>query len=78
MSRLPTVSGKEMIKFLCNKRGFRLDRQRGSHAIVKGMIGGKEVAIPVPLYDEISIGVRKDIIACAGMSEEEFIREFRR
>ena len=67
-----------MIKFLCNNYGFRIDRQRGSHAILKGFVNGKEIAVPVPIHTELSLGVRKDIIARVGISEEEFIKGFRR
>ncbi|WP_231855748.1 type II toxin-antitoxin system HicA family toxin [Thermococcus peptonophilus] len=34
MSRLPRLSGEEVVKVLTSKFGFRVSRQRGSHVVL--------------------------------------------
>lgn len=70
MSRLPVLSGKELIKIL-QKAGFEIRRQKGSHVIlVRESI--KKAAV-VPLHNEIDKGTLIEIIRQAGMTREEFL-----
>lgn len=70
MSKLPVLSGKELIKIL-QKAGFEIRRQKGSHVIlVKESI---KKAVVVPLHSEIDKGTLIEIIRQAGMTREEFM-----
>lgn len=68
MPRLRTISGKLCIKILCNKFGFVLVRQKGSHIILrKGLVG-----VVVPNHKELKIGTLKGILEMAKITEDEF------
>lgn len=60
-----------MIKYL-SKKGFRVGRQRGSHVVLKST----DRMVTVPLHDELDRGTLKAILEQAGISREEFIKEF--
>ncbi len=71
MSRLPVISGKELVKIL-QKEGFEAKRQKGSHVIlVKESV---KKAVVVPLHSEIDKGTLIEIIRQAGMTREEFFQ----
>ena len=69
MSRLPRLSGKEVIKIL-SKVGFIIARQRGSHVIMKKLIENKEIALVVPNHKEIDTGTLIEIIRQARMKRD--------
>ena len=52
MSRLPAVSGKDLIKILTKRFGFRVLRQRGSHVTLTD----DSSFITVPLHPELDKG----------------------
>jgi len=70
MSKLPVVSGLEVIKALVSF-GWVADRQRGDHVILER--SGRR-SIPVPLYPEISKKLLRKIIKESGIDRKEFIR----
>jgi len=73
MSQLKKISGKGCLKILCNKFGFRIIRQKGSHASLKKETpDGKGVGTVVPMHNELKIGTLKNILKLAKISEEEF------
>ena len=75
MSQLRKVSGKECVKILCNKFGFQLLRQRGSHVILKKeMPGGKHIGTVIPIHDQLKIGTLKGILQQVNIDEEEFTK----
>ncbi len=67
--KLPTVSGKETIKAL-SKIGYYIRNQKGSHVHLRHAI---RRPLTVPLHPLIAKGTLKEIIKCAGLTEEEFI-----
>ncbi len=72
--QLRNVSGKECLKILCNRFGFRVVRQRGSHIVLaKETLTGK-VGTVVPNHPELKRGTLKGILKLANISEEEFER----
>ena len=72
MSKLPRLSGKEVIKAL-SKTGFNVIRQKGSHVImVKESDEGKIVTV-VPLHKEVDRGTLLEIIRQAKLKRDEFI-----
>jgi predicted RNA binding protein YcfA (HicA-like mRNA interferase family) len=72
MSKLPIISGREMIKYLM-KKGFVVSRQKGSHVVLKSQDGRR---VTVPLHEELDRGTLLEILAEAGISKEEFLREW--
>ena len=72
--QLRKVSGKECVKILCNKFGFQIVRQRGSHVLIKKETNLGKVGTVVPQHKEIKIGTLKAILKQAKISEEEFTR----
>lgn len=70
MSALPVVSGREVVKAL-GKIGYALDRQRGSHMILRQQISPHR-RVTVPDHKEVAKGTLRAIIRQAGLTVEEF------
>ena len=71
-SKLPRISGFELIKILSKRFGFRVLRQRGSHVTITN----DDKFITIPLHKELDIGTLKAILEDAGISREEFLRAY--
>jgi len=69
---LKKISGKDCVKILCNKFGFAIIRQSGSHVILKKENVFGKVGTVVPIHKELKIGTLKGILQLARVSEEEF------
>lgn len=72
MPVLRKISGKECVKILCNKFGFQIVRQRGSHVLIKKQTPEGKIGTVVPQHKEIKIGTLKSILEQAKVSENEF------
>lgn len=70
MSALPVVSGREVVKAL-EKIGYVLDRQRGSHMILRQPTPPHR-RVTVPDHKEVAKGTLRAIIRQAGLTVEEF------
>ena len=70
MSALPVVSGREVVKAL-GKIGYVLDRQRGSHMILRQQTPPYR-RLTVPDHQEVAKGTLRAIIRQAGLTVEEF------
>ena len=55
MTKLPVLSGKEVIKAL-SKAGYQPMRQRGDHVILVKFIEGRKKAVVVPYHKEVDKG----------------------
>ncbi|MDV3103082.1 type II toxin-antitoxin system HicA family toxin [Thermococcus waiotapuensis] len=53
MSRLPRLSGEDVVKVLVSKFVFEVSRQRGSHVILIKHVNGRKVGAVVPLHREL-------------------------
>ena len=73
MSKLKKISGKESVKILCNKFGFNIIRQRGSHVMLKKETSSGKIGTVVPMHKELKIGTLKSVLELAKIDEEEFI-----
>lgn len=71
MSRLPVVTGRELVKAL-HKIGYELDRQRGSHIVLRQTTFPHR-RIVVPNHDPVAKGTLRAIIREAGLTVEELI-----
>jgi predicted RNA binding protein YcfA (HicA-like mRNA interferase family) len=70
MSSLPVVSGREVVKAL-GKIGYVLDRQRGSHMILRQQ-SPPHRRLTVPDHAEVAKGTLRAIIRQAGLTVDEF------
>jgi len=73
LSKLKKISGKECVKILCNKFGFRIARQRGSHIVLRKDTPTGAIGTVVPNHTEIKIGTLKGVLELAKISEDEFV-----
>lgn len=69
MSKLPRLSGKEVIKTL-SRIGFRVTRQK-KHVVLRHDDGRR---VTVPLHPELDRGTLLAIIKQAGLTREEFLK----
>lgn len=72
--RLKKISGREIIKILCNKFGFYTLRQKGSHVCLAKETSSGKIGTVVPLHKEVKIGTLKNVLKLAKLSEEEFCK----
>lgn len=49
MKKLRKLSGYEVVKILCNKFGFSVKRQRGSHMLLIKEVDHKKIGCVVPI-----------------------------
>ena len=56
MSRLPRLSGEQVVEILVKKFGFELSRQRGSHVVLVKYKDEGKIGIVVPLHKELKAG----------------------
>ena len=69
---LKKISGKECVKILCNKFGFAMKRQKGSHVfLLRETPAGRDATV-VPLHNELKTGTLRGILELAHVKEEEF------
>ncbi len=68
MPRLTPIHGKELIRILCNRFGFRPVRQRGSHVTLTN----GEVYVTVPVK-KIGIGLLDTILKDCEIGRDEFL-----
>jgi predicted RNA binding protein YcfA (HicA-like mRNA interferase family) len=72
--RLRNISGQDCLKILCNKFGFQIVRQKGSHVLLKKETEQGKIGTVVPQHKELKIGTLKSILEQAKVSEEEFCK----
>ena len=75
MPSLRKVSGEKLLKVLCNKFGFSVLRQRGSHVSIAKETQSGKIGTVIPMHKELKIGTLKGILKQARINEEE-ISEF--
>jgi len=73
MSRLPDVSGAELVKAL-EKAGFVVLRQKGSHVSMEKVDSASRWRTIVPLHREIARGTLHDILKQTGLTRDELRR----
>lgn len=74
MSRLPRLSGEEVVKVLTKKFGFEVSRQRGSHVVLVKYVDGRKIGTVVPLHKELKVGTLMGVLRLAQISKEDFIK----
>ncbi|MEW5760508.1 MAG: type II toxin-antitoxin system HicA family toxin [Candidatus Thermoplasmatota archaeon] len=69
MTKLPIVSGKEVVKAL-SKIGYYIRDQKGSHIHLRHPT---KQPLTVPMHSELDRGTLKEILRAAELSVDEFI-----
>ncbi|MFH1364909.1 MAG: type II toxin-antitoxin system HicA family toxin [Candidatus Aenigmatarchaeota archaeon] len=69
MTRLPVMSGQEILKLL-SKHGFQIAGRKGSHIRLKKKEKNKTFIVIVPDHKEIPPETLKSILRQAGISED--------
>lgn len=69
MTKLPVISGKDVIKALL-MQGYYIRVQEGSHVHLRHPT---KSAITAPVHPEIARGTLKEIIKQLGLTREEFL-----
>ena len=72
MTRLPRLTGKEVIRLL-EKIGFRVARTRGSHVFLKHR-DGRVTTVPVHSGEVIGPGLLRSILRDVELSLEDLLR----
>jgi predicted RNA binding protein YcfA (HicA-like mRNA interferase family) len=70
MSKLPDVSGTELVKAL-QKVGFIILRQKGSHVSMEKIDSAGQWRTIVPMHREITRGTLHDILKQTGLTRDE-------
>ena len=71
MSRLPRVSGREVVAAL-QRIGFRLRRQHGSHMIMRRDVPFAQTVVPD--HREVDTGTLRAILRQTGIGVDEFLK----
>ena len=69
MSKLPSVSGREIVKAM-NKLGYEFDRQRGSYIILR-QSAAPHRRLTVPDHREVARGTLRSTLREAGVTVDE-------
>ena len=72
---LPRVKPLQLVKAL-SKIGIRVERQKGSHAQLRGFYKGQEryTTIPIHFGEELPNGIVLAVLKDCGISREDFTR----
>jgi len=71
---LKHISGKDCVRILCNRFGFSIARQRGSHIVLRKKTETGSKGTVVPNHENLKIGTLKSILELAEVKEEEFAK----
>ena len=73
MSRLPVISGKELMNAL-KKTGFVVLRQKGSHVSMEKQDESGRWRTVVPMHREVRPGTLHDILKQTGVTRDDLIK----
>jgi predicted RNA binding protein YcfA (HicA-like mRNA interferase family) len=76
MPKLPIVSGAEAVRAL-QRLGFFVDRQRGSHVVLKKLTPEGERGCVIPMHRKVALGTLRSALKMAGVLPEEFANALR-
>lgn len=70
MSKLPVITGREMVKILA-KIGFTIVGRRGSHVRMKRQRGKEVLIVIVPMHRELAKGTLRSVLRQANLTAED-------
>ncbi len=71
MPKPPIVSGAQAVKAM-QRLGFQVDRQRGSHVVMKRTTPAGASGCVIPMHREVALGTLRAALKQAGVTVEEF------
>lgn len=74
MPRLRKVSGKNVVKVLCNKFDFEISGRSGSHVRLSKMTSKGKVGTVVPMHKDLKIGTLRGVLKLANVDVDEFAK----
>ena len=72
MRKLRAISGEIVIKVLCNRFGFMVSGQSGSHVRLSKVTAEGKIGTVIPMHDELKPGTLKSVLKLARVDPEEF------
>jgi predicted RNA binding protein YcfA (HicA-like mRNA interferase family) len=73
LSKLPVVSGREIIRIL-TKIGFEIVGRKGSHVRLKRRRNKELLIVVVPMHRELARGTLRSILRQANLTLEDLLR----
>jgi predicted RNA binding protein YcfA (HicA-like mRNA interferase family) len=73
LTRLPTISGREIVKVL-SKIDFVIVGRKGSHVRMKRQRGREVLIVIVPIHRELAQGTLRSVLRQANMTAEDLNR----
>jgi predicted RNA binding protein YcfA (HicA-like mRNA interferase family) len=73
LSRLPVISGREMVRLL-SKIGFAIVGRKGSHVRLKRRRGKEILIVIVPMHHELARGTLRSILRQANLTVDDLLR----
>jgi len=73
LSKLPVISGREMVKVLA-KMGFTIVGRKGSHVRMKRQHGKEVLIVIVPMHRELAKGTLRSVLRQANLTVEDLNR----
>ena len=73
MSKLPVISGREMLKVL-SKIGFTVVGRKGSHVRLKRRRDKETLIVIAPMHPELARGTLRSILRQANLTVEDLLR----
>lgn len=74
MSGLKPISGRKVVKILCNEFSFSISGRSGSHVRLSKMTPDGKVGTVVPMHRELKLGTLRSVLKLAKIDPEEFER----
>jgi len=74
LPELRKVSGKTVVKILCNRFGFEISGRSGSHVRLSKMTEGGKVGTVVPMHRDLKIGTLRGVLKLAKVNPKEFAK----
>lgn len=66
------LSGRQVIKILCQEFGFYFVSQKGSHVKLKRKEKDRKIVTIIPFHKELAHGTLRGILELAKIDEREF------
>lgn len=76
--KLPRLSGYDAVDILVKNFGFRVSRQRGSHAVLIKLDEGVKRVTVAPLHRELMPGTLPGVMDLAGKGRKELLEAYER
>ncbi len=77
MSKLPRLSGEDVIKILTKHFRFQVSRQRGSHVTLVKFEGKRKIVTVVPLHKELKPGTLLGVLKLAEIDKKDFLSKIK-